>query len=198
MAHYEPGGFFFFGGPALDKGLTLTLDEVRKICPSCADKMDARGWTHLNVSPTVLQKIGAELDPAAETPPDNHFSISKVDPDKQLVFGWANVAIRKDGTVVLDHDQDMIAPEVLEEAAYGFVALSGEADDMHTGPAIGRVVESVVFTPEKKRAMGIGADAVPDGWWVGFHIEDAATFATVKAGKRRMLSIAGTATKEYA
>ena len=181
-------------------GLTLTRDEVKKICPACAVKMEARGWTHLNVSAETLQKLGRTLDTEADKPqdqkPDNRFTIKKIEPDKQLVFGWANVAIRKDGTVVVDHDQDMVTPEVLEEAAYGFVALSGEADDMHEGPAIGRVVESVVFTAAKKRAMGIAAETVPDGWWVGFHIEDPDVFAKVKTGERRMLSIAGVAQRE--
>ena len=186
---------------AMGKGQTLTRDEVKKICPSCAVKMEARGWTHLNVTAETLQKItGAlvlqEIARPLDSPPDNRFTICKIESDKQLVFGWASVAVRKDGTVILDKQNDQIEPEVLEDAAYGFVALSGEADDMHGEPAIGRIVESMAFTPAKKRAMGIAADAVPDGWWVGFHIEDEAIFAKIKSGKRRMFSIAGVAERE--
>ena len=187
---------------AVGKGQTLTRDEVKKICPSCAAKMEARGWTHLNVTAATLQKIAGALAlenivrPLPPEKPDNRFTIRKIEPDKQLVFGWANVAVRKDGTVILDNQNDQIDPEVLEDAAYGFVALSGEADDMHGEPAIGRIVESMAFTPAKKRAMGIAADAVPDGWWVGFHIEDEAVFAKIKSGERRMFSIAGVAERE--
>ena len=181
---------------AVGKGETLTRDEVKKICPSCAAKMEARGWTHLNVTAVTLEKIGDALHEASSPIPDNRFTIRKIEPDKQLVFGWASVAVRKDGTVILDNQNDQIEPEVLEDAAYGFVALSGEADDMHGAPAIGRIVESMAFTPAKKRAMGIAADAVPDGWWVGFHIEDEAIFAKIKSGKRRMFSIAGVAERE--
>ena len=49
------------------------------------------------------------------------FVITKTSEDQQIVFGWANVAIRKDGTVVEDLQDDIIEPEELEKAAYEYV-----------------------------------------------------------------------------
>ena len=118
--------------------------------------------------------------------------IAKTDPDRQLVFGWANVAVRKNGSTVVDHDNEQIAPQDLEDAAYLYNLQFREANEMH-GPAVkGRLVESLVVTKEKLTAMGLASDALPQGWWVGFHV-DADTFAKVKAGVLNMFSIEGTA-----
>ena len=80
---------------------------------------------------------------------------------------------------------------------------------MHEGPAIGHLVESMVFTPEKLKRLatdvktGVVDEAglavitkmIPVGWWVGFHIPDAKIFAKVKSGEYAMFSIAGEADK---
>jgi len=124
--------------------------------------------------------------------------VCKVDEERHLVFGWSSMAVRKDGAVVVDSQDDKIAPADLEEAVYSYVAFSGEANAMHDGPAVGQLVESLVVTPEKLEKMGLKSDALPQGWWTGFHVEDAKSWDAVKSGKYRMFSIEGRATREGA
>lgn len=161
----------------LEKGedVELTAEQVRKFCPKCADKMVERH----------IIKLKYRTEPAST------FRVAKIDEDRQLVFGWASVSQRKDGTVVLDKQGDMIAPETLEEAAYDFVLNSREGDEMHTEQVTSRLVESFMATPEKLEKMGLARDALPIGWWVGFHVDDPQAFGKVKAGQYRMFSIAG-------
>ena len=118
--------------------------------------------------------------------------VTKLDEERQLVFGWANVAVRKTGETIVDSQGDQIAPQDLEDAAYLFNLEWRAANEMHTGVIKGRLVESLVVTPEKLAALGLAKDAMPQGWWVGFHV-DADTFAKVKQGKLTMFSIEGTA-----
>jgi hypothetical protein len=122
--------------------------------------------------------------------------IAKTDDEKQNVFGWANVSITKDGTLVVDHQDDIIELTDLEDAAYEFVLEYGETGDMHEGAATGNLIESMVFTPEKLERLGIEDGTVPLGWWVGFHLEDQVQYAKVKTGERAMFSIQGSAERE--
>lgn len=119
--------------------------------------------------------------------------ILKIDTDRQYVFGWASVAVHKDGASIEDLQGDVIAPEDLEEAGYQFALHYRETGEMHQGAPVGKLIESVVFTPEKLTAMGLAPDALPQAMWVGFHIEDPAIFAKVKTGEYSMFSIQGTA-----
>jgi hypothetical protein len=123
------------------------------------------------------------------------FEIAKVDDAQRLVFGFANVSIAKDGGEVVDLQGDIIEPSELEAAAYEFVLKFRETGEMHKGAAVGKLVESMVFTPEKLEALGIAKDAVPCRWWVGFQLDDDA-FAKVKDGTYRMFSIQGRADRE--
>ncbi len=125
-------------------------------------------------------------------------AVSKVDDSQRLVFGWAMVAVRKDGTIVVDHQNDAILPADLEDTAYDFVLCAREMGDMHDIPGraiktgvLGSLVESIVFTPEKIAALGLPPDSVDQGWWVGFHVDDDGAWALVKSGDRRMFSIQG-------
>jgi len=122
--------------------------------------------------------------------------IVKLDDDNHLVFGWANVSIRKDGDVVVDSYDDIIDPETLEAAAYLFNLDFRETGVMHKGASVGRLVESFFVTPEKLDKMGLPANAMPAGWWVGFHVEDDAVWKSVKDGTYSMFSIQGTAIRE--
>jgi hypothetical protein len=123
------------------------------------------------------------------------FRIAKLDPDQNLVFGWASVAVQKDGTTLVDKQGDVIDPQELETAAYDFVLDFREADEMHDQVTKGALVESLVVTPAKLESMGLAPDALPMGWWVGFKVEPA-TFAKVRAGQLSMFSIEGKAQRE--
>ena len=120
--------------------------------------------------------------------------IAKTDEDRNLVFGWASVAIDKAGRAVIDGEGDVIDPTDLEDAAYEFVLKFREANVNHSGPVVGTLVESMVFTPDKLEKLGLPEGSLPTAWWTGFRLDDA-TFAKVKDGTYQGFSIEGTATR---
>lgn len=126
----------------------------------------------------------------------HRLTVIKSDDDKRLVFGWASVAVRVDGEEIVDWQKDIIEIEVLEKAAYGYMAEFGTAGEMHQRGGVGRVIESVVFTKEKAAAMGIPPDILPEGWWIGFQITDDVVWEKIKNGEYSMFSIEGTAVRE--
>jgi hypothetical protein len=151
------------------------------------------------------QEYDVTLDGEEEVETDvGKFNVAKLDTDKRLVFGWAYVTHDKDGEVVVDKSGEFIDDyEVLEKAAYEFVITSRTGGDHHerdltTGRAraVGTMVESMMFTPEKIEKMGLPPGLLPTGWWVGFKVTDDAAWQAVKAGERPAFSIHGTAKKE--
>lgn len=147
--------------------------------------------------------------------PSSQFQIAKFDESQCLVFGYANVSVSKraangeGGEQFFDLQKDSIPPGELESAAYEFVLDFREADEMHKGGAIGHLVESIVFTPEKLVALATdpatgvvdteGLEVLkrlfPPRWWVGFKL-DKGVFAKVKSGEYKMFSIAGEADRQ--
>lgn len=121
------------------------------------------------------------------------FNIQKSNDDKMLAFGWASVAIRTGGEQIEDLQGDIIDPEDLENAAYDFVQFYREGGEMHERGGAAVLVESVVFTEEKQRAMGIPEGTLPVGWWIGFKVLDPDVWEKVKDGTYPMFSIEGTA-----
>lgn len=120
-------------------------------------------------------------------------SVSKAD---RQVFGFANVAVKRDGEPMVDLQNDEIPTDVLEKAAYDFVLRFREAGEMHEDVCSkGALIESVMITPAKLEAWGLAKDAVQPRWWVGFQL-DAETFSKVATGKYRMFSIQGRAISE--
>ena len=121
------------------------------------------------------------------------FQVAKVDEARKQVFGFANVAVKSDGTPMVDLQADEIPTEVLETAAYKFVRDYAECGEMHADDcAKGALIESFMITPDKLEAMGLARDAVQPAWWVGFQL-DADSFRKVATGKYRMFSIQGSA-----
>lgn len=125
----------------------------------------------------------------------NEFLVAKASDEGQLVFGWASIAKTATGQTVIDSHQEIIEPEDLEPAVYEYVLNFADMGVDHAGEPVGKMVESLMMTAEKAAAMGISG-AVPEGWWIGFHIPDPALFAEVKAGRYPMFSIQGTAMPE--
>ena len=121
------------------------------------------------------------------------FTITKTEPDKMLVFGWGNVAVGEDGVQLTDLQGDVIDPEDLEAAAYEHVLNFRSTGERHD-PGLrkkGRLVESCVFTKEKQAAIGIPPGLVPEGWWVGYKIDDPVAWEKIKNGEYESLSIEG-------
>ncbi len=121
------------------------------------------------------------------------FKVMKSDNEKMLAFGWASVSMRIDGEVIEDWQGDIIEPEELEDAAYEYVRLYGEGGEMHERGGVAVLVESVVFTKEKVKAMGIPEGTLPVGWWIGFKVLDEDVWEKVKDGTYPMFSIEGEA-----
>lgn len=121
------------------------------------------------------------------------FKIQKSEDEKRLAFGWANISIDESGEQLVDWQQDMIDPEELENAAYKFVRLYRECGEMHERGDCAVLVESVVFTEEKMKAMGIPEGTLPVGWWIGFFVTDDDVWEKVKNGTYPMFSIEGEA-----
>lgn len=121
------------------------------------------------------------------------FKIAKSDDDKRLAFGWASVSMRVDGEVIEDWQSDIVEPEELENAAYNFVELYREGGEMHERGGVAVLIESVVFTEEKMKAIGIPEGTLPIGWWIGFKVLDDDVWEKVKDGTYPMFSIEGEA-----
>ena len=64
---------------------------------------------------------------------------------------------------------------------------------MHERGGAAVLIESIVFTEEKMRVMGISIGTLPVGWWIGFKVTDKDVWNKVKDGTYNMLSIEGEA-----
>lgn len=140
---------------------------------------------------------GAVKNAGYETKKNDNFDIQKIDESNNLVFGWANVSVRKSGEQIVDYQRETIDIDDLEMAAYQFCLDFRETGEMHKGNAKGYLVESFVVTKQKLALMGLPEDSLPLGWWVGFYVPDDSVFAKIKDGTYKMFSIQGTGAKEY-
>ena len=157
-----------------------------------ADGINARAQTRAyrnNMEPKVgLKKSAGDVEFYGE--------ISKVDTDKRQVFGWASVTAIN-GVPVEDLQDDSIDLVEIEKAAYRYVVESRKGGNMHgrtdegVAKSVSDMIESFVVTPEKRESMGLPSN-VPDGWWVGFQVNDDHTWEEAKAGRLVGFSIHGT------
>lgn len=165
---------------------------------SCMDK----GGSDETCAPRAIRAANGSVGKsAAEESMETHDEsqrtrIVKIDTDQHLVFGWASVAIRKDGEQVVDLQDDVIDPDELEQAAYSFNLDFRAAGVNHEGESVGQLIESLVVTKEKLLSMGLEENALPQGWWVGFYVEDDAVFDKIKDGTYTAFSIQGHALRE--
>ena len=123
------------------------------------------------------------------------FAITKADEEKHQAFGWASISLDEQGNQLTDLQADMIDPDDLEQAAYNFVRFSREGGEMHVKPAVAECIESVVFTKDKQKMMGIPDGLLPVGWWLGFLVTDESVWQKIKSGEYSMFSIEGQATR---
>lgn len=122
--------------------------------------------------------------------------ISKSNDSAQTLFGWASIAVRKDGQQIEDLQGDLIDIDDLEAAWYEYVLESGELNILHKGDCQGQLIEAIVFTPEKLDALGLPVGSLPLGAWVGYFVEDAACYQMIKSQGYFMFSIEGSAVRE--
>jgi hypothetical protein len=116
--------------------------------------------------------------------------ISKMDTEKRQVFGWASI-VEVNGEPVVDLQGDYMSLDEIEKAAYTYVQKSRRGGNQHEkGSHVSDMIESFLVTPDKKEKLGLPAD-MPTGWWVGFQVNDDATWQQVKNGERREFSIHG-------
>jgi hypothetical protein len=120
--------------------------------------------------------------------------IAKADLDKRQVFGWASVT-SIDGVSVNDLQEDEIDLAEIEKAAYAYVQESRLGGNMHardgeSPKVVSKLIESFVVSKDKREKLGL-PDTVPDGWWVGFQVEDEDTWQQVKNDELTMFSIHG-------
>ena len=127
---------------------------------------------------------------------NNTFRITKSDDEQMLAFGWANIAIRKDGTQIEDRQKDIVDPDELERAVYDYVQFYREGGEMHERGGSAVMIESVMFTKAKMAAMGIPEGTVPEGWFLGFKILDTDVWEKVKDGTYKMFRIEGQAIRQ--
>lgn len=143
-----------------------------------------------SIAMTQQEEMGEETETAILK---GKFQIKKAEDEKRLAFGWASVALEETGEQLIDWQKDMVEPEELEEAAYRFVRLYREGGEMHERGGCATLVESVVFTEEKMKALGIPEGILPVGWWIGFYVSDNDVWEKVKSGEYPMFSIEGAA-----
>lgn len=121
---------------------------------------------------------------------EGKFEIQKSSEEKRLAFGWASVAN------IVDLQNDIIDAEELEQAAYNFVRFYREGGEMHERGNCAELVESIVFTPEKLKALGLPENSLKTSWWIGFYVTDDEVWQKVKSGEYSMFSIEGKAIRE--
>jgi hypothetical protein len=120
-------------------------------------------------------------DPANEVALRGVFKAERVDTEKRQIFG---------GELVVDKQGDVIEPGVLEQGVYSYMLEHRGYGHMHRRMVKGGPIESMMFTMEKQRALGI--DLGFEGWWVGFQIDDDAVWEAYKRGELPEFSIGGT------
>ena len=132
---------------------------------------------------------------------DFTMSVTKADADKQMIFGWLSIT-HVNGELIVDKQDDAIqlsdnpadGSTGLESAAYDFVLHSREHGTMHAMRDTGKMVESIVFTPEKAAAGLVAKNEKGEtiyGWWGGFLVQNAEVWKAYKNNELPEFSIGG-------
>lgn len=129
------------------------------------------------------------------------FKIYGTNDEQRLVFGLASLSVTADGKTYTDLQGDQIEPAELEKAFYSMVedgAASGDVNHNHDD--VSTLVECFVVTPQKLDALlkavgysGAALDFKGTAAWVGYRINDEATWKRVKSGELKAFSIEGQA-----
>lgn len=131
-------------------------------------------------------------------------TISKVDDERRLVYAWASIARKADGTLPHDSQGDVIdtpeAEQAWEDAFYDFLPRAATADDMHTDFDVAQIVGGVVTTPELAKALSIPDGTLPTGALIVVRVPKTprgdALWSDIRTGKRKMMSIVASVSRE--
>lgn len=151
-------------------------DSARKIAWTAVKN----GWKKDSSGKWVKKSMSEDVGLSAQ--------ITKIDVEKQIVFGWFSI-IEEGGEQVVDKQGSIIDIDTLEEAAYDFVINARVGGEMHVNKGVGTLVESMVFSSEKQEALGINLGKV--GWWGGMKITDQEVWNKIKEGEYTAFSIGG-------
>ncbi len=121
--------------------------------------------------------------------------IVRKDADARRVFGWFSIAKTKEGKALVDRQGDVVGIEDLEDAAAEFVQEWRQGGFGHEGGAPNELIASIVLSRQLQDAMGIPAGVLPEGWFGGFEVSQAA-FDRIAKGEFLMFSIEGEAATE--
>lgn len=147
------------------------------------------------LGPEIFEEVKADW--SANVVEKDAFStagmITKIDEDMRVVWGWANV-YEEAGKAVVDSHGDTIDEKEVVRAAHAFVCNIRDGMVMHGTRKIGTIVESLVFSHDVQKALGI--DLGKAGWFIGMKVDDADVWKSVKDGKYRAFSFGGKAMRE--
>lgn len=119
--------------------------------------------------------------------------LSSVDKTRRVAYGWAYVS-KKGSSTVTDHSGDTWDISEVEKTAHEFVCDCRVGGESHITKGGAELVESMVFTKELQKALGIDLDC--EGWFVGFLITDDDLLEKVQKGELSMFSIGGSGIRE--
>jgi len=126
----------------------------------------------------------------------------KADASLRVAYGWALLS-SVDGEEYVDSQGDVVDEASLERAVVRFMLDKATGGVMHKRTPdgepvrVGKLVESVVVTDEKLRAMGLPVPEGkgPRGWWIGIKYdstpEGEEVWKKIQTGELRGFSIGG-------
>lgn len=144
------------------------------------------------VPPPVRKAKPATPVPATAPERTIPIQIVKSVPELQQVYGFLAVSEDADGREVVDLDGDVIPLSELQKTAHTCYA-NMSLGDSHGKVGCGRLIESLVTSPDVLKAMGVPDDIrLPRGWFTGWQVEDPAVWAKIRSGEYAGFSIGGT------
>lgn len=120
--------------------------------------------------------------------------ITKIDEDQRLVYGWASIIKDAAGNLITDSQGDQLPEEELLKAAHYHIEHRNLGDSHRVTTGMGKIVESMVFTEDLKKSLGL-PESFPTGWFIGVKVADDGVWGRVKSGELKEFSIGGTGTR---
>jgi hypothetical protein len=183
-----------------------TFADIIKGDPTPADVHSAQSLTATGrrrrrkpVKPLVLPAVYPRVAKSSEDAPFTlTVPIVKTDEALRTVYGWASVN-SEGGALVTDHQGDQVTDAEMIAAAHDFMTSSRHGGLLHasredgTPHSGGEIVESLVFTADVQKALGI--DLGKTGLFVAYRVNDPDAWELVKSGTLRAFSIGGRAVR---